>query len=36
LRRRGQIFGDHGEQFYDLGLDGLQLTLKFLPVFTHG
>ena len=35
MGRRGQIFGDHGEQFDDPGLDGLKLALKFLPMFTH-
>ena len=35
LGRPGQVLGDHGEQFDDLGLDGLQVALKFLPVLTH-
>ena len=36
LGRPGQVLGDHGEQFDDLGLDGLQVALKFLPVLAHG
>jgi hypothetical protein len=32
----GQVFSDHGKQAGDLGFDGLQLTLEFLPVLHHG
>ena len=31
-----QVFGDRGEQFDDLGLDGLQFAVNFLPVRGHG
>jgi hypothetical protein len=32
----GQAVSDHGEQAGDLGFDGLQLTLEFLPLLDHG
>ena len=35
LGRPGQVLGHHGEQLDDLGLDSLQLTLKFLPRLSH-
>jgi hypothetical protein len=35
VRRPRQILGDHGEQFDDLGLDSLQLALKFLSLLAH-
>ena len=35
IGRPGQIFGDHGEQLDDLGLDSLQLTLKFRSRLSH-
>jgi hypothetical protein len=31
----GQVLGHYGEQFDDLALDALQLTLEFLSVFGH-
>ena len=33
--RPGEILGDHGEHLDDLGLDGLKLTLEFLPALAH-
>ena len=36
LGRPGQVLGDQGEQFDDLGLDGLQIVLKFLSALAHG
>jgi hypothetical protein len=33
--RRGQVFGDHGEQLDDLGLDGLKLAFEFLAALGH-
>ena len=36
LGRPGQVLGDQGEQFDDLGLDGLQIVLKFLSPLAHG
>ena len=35
LGRPGQVLGDQGEQFDDLGLDGLEVVLKFLPALAH-
>ena len=31
----GQILGDHGEKFDDLGFNAFQLTLEFLPILDH-
>ena len=36
LGRPGQVLGDQGEQFDDLGLDALEVVLKFLSALAHG
>ncbi len=35
MDRPGQVRRDQGEQFDDLGIDGIQLTLKCLPLLGH-